>query len=827
MPNRVEQVKAYGHPGRWKFDFERRLYVNEFGETMTPVEFAYHVEHAAKVVHGPLNKAARLVGAKPEYQPDWEQLAKIDESQIPLTPEEREQIQIEKATQAGLEFTQGMMGGAAAPGVVLSGGKTAFALAGARRVKKAADAAGKTGSTTSIPVAEVLPAQPFRVTPRAAASNVAPPQSAGALPAPKVRIGNLPDAPVGPIEMPGSSYGPSTGSPVASLQATRTGPRGNANPIGTQGPFYSPSPNEVPFDRPFVPGTSNVPVGQLRPPLSFTPTSSASNAGMSFAQKMAATAAGAAGVGAAGAYYMRQQDGQNKQQASNAAASNATAPNAAAPQDTYDPSQDPMYQNLYPSLPTVGVQPTQSKSTQNKGQNAPRGRQAQRLEGMRALTQAVSQGAAGQPGAPAPTDTSVVPNTPSGRPDYKYYADMLNAADSNDSYYRDFLNLRNQARAAAREAAASNMRYQFVPIRDDRANRIYFVNADGSDVVLDMGKPEDVREYRRVAEKIGVDINHLSDWMDRSSKPLARYNMPPGSNVDTTPDFGFWRKLPSTKAEGAEPAMDTPSTPTNLGLSLGERNLPRSAKMPSPQSTLETMQRMRDLRMPLGGFPAAQTPEPATPAAPAPSAPVAQTKQAEPAKSAEEQGTKMQQPAVAAVAPQSQQFTPRAAAAPRPAGESTRMMEMRRGPRMGEMDPSMPSETLERTETPTPLEWQRMLPLVKTRKSTYPRRDFVPDLYDGEEQLPDWLSNLSVAQNVIGESIFKGLRKDSMYKDIPVSKPNVRHLESDLPAEPPLPPVEQGQVGAPVVLTPSNMPRVNPEDEDMSRFRQYRNFIPH
>lgn len=309
----------------------------------------------------------------------------------------------------------------------------------------------------------------------------------------------------------------------------------------------------------------------------------------------------------------------------------------------------------------------QKKPATPQSRVAPQNKAASRLAGQKAFTEAVSESAkAMQSGAPSATDANVVPNTPSGRPDYKYYADMLNAADSNDSYYRDFLNLRNQARAAAREAAASNMRYQFVPIRDDRANRIYFVNADGSDVVLDMGKPEDVREYRRVAEKIGVDINHLSDWMDRSSKPLARYNMPPGSNVDTTPDFGFWRKLPSTKAEGAAPTMDIPSAPTDLGLSLSERKLPRVGKMPSPQSTLETIQRMRDLRMPIEGFPAAQTPEPATPAAPAPSAPVAQTKQAEPAKSAEEQGTKMQQPAVAAVAPQSQQFTPRAASMPTP-----------------------------------------------------------------------------------------------------------------------------------------------------------------
>lgn len=254
---------------------------------------------------------------------------------------------------------------------------------------------------------------------------------------------------------------------------------------------------------------------------------------------------------------IRNQFAPQQPSAKQPAAKTPQQPSVAAvsPSDQYDPSQDPMYQNLMPSLPTAGVAPTQAAPTSKQGKGtAGKAMSARDAGALAAAQSAASIAQSSQKGAgaaPTPTDTSVVPNTSSGRPDYKYYADMLNAADSNDAYYRDFLNLRNQARAAAREAAASNMRYQFVPIRDDRANRIYFVNADGSDVVLDMGKPEDVREYRRVAEKIGIDINHMSDWMDRSSKPLARYNMPPGTNADTSPDFGFWRKLPSTNADGA------------------------------------------------------------------------------------------------------------------------------------------------------------------------------------------------------------------------------------------------------------------------------------
>jgi len=135
---------------------------------------------------------------------------------------------------------------------------------------------------------------------------------------------------------------------------------------------------------------------------------------------------------------------------------------AVSPSDQYDPSQDPMYQNLMPSLPTAGVAPTQAAPTSKQGKGtAGKAMSARDAGALAAAQSAASIAQSSQKGAgaaPAPTDTSVVPNTSSGRPDYKYYADMLNAADSNDAYYRDFLNLRNQARAAAREAAASNMR---------------------------------------------------------------------------------------------------------------------------------------------------------------------------------------------------------------------------------------------------------------------------------------------------------------------------------------------------------------------------------
>jgi hypothetical protein len=507
------------------------------------------------------------------------------------------------------------------------------------------------------------------------------PGSAGALPAPKVRfpqnspsdvqgtvyvdaMGNVrPQGQMVPVDrvrgtantvgqqgpIPQPAYGTPTSNQLPApteypmVQVPRQ--RGNVNPFGQQGPIPQPGPG-VPMSN-WLPS----PYGQLpnMPPMppnkvGVPPSLAANAAGMAIAANALDVFDG----------KKKAPSGQNQMQQPSVA--------AVSPSDQYDPSQDPMYQNLMPSLPTAGVAPAQAapaqaapKSKQGKG-TAGKAMSARDAGALAAAQSAASIAQSSQKGAgaaPAPTDTSVVPNTSSGRPDYKYYADMLNAADSNDAYYRDFLNLRNQARAAAREAAASNMRYQFVPIRDDRANRIYFVNADGSDVVLDMGKPEDVREYRRVAEKIGIDINHMSDWMDRSSKPLARYNMPPGTNADTSPDFGFWRKLPSTNADGAVAAAPRTSGEPGGQMQnplqrmrdfpleqLGER-IGSVAKdfsrfdRPSDPSTMR--QERKQMLAEIDAEKIAQAQPPATPTMP------------------------MQQPAVAAVAPTQPMPTPRVA----------------------------------------------------------------------------------------------------------------------------------------------------------------------
>jgi hypothetical protein len=473
--------------------------------------------------------------------------------------------------------------------------------------------------------------------------------------------------------------------------------RGTVNPVGQRGPIPQPAYGTPPSNQLPAPSTSLPTVPNLPPmppnKVGVPPSLAANAAGMAIAANASDVFDG----------KKKAPSGQNQMQQPSVA--------AVSPSDQYDPSQDPMYQNLMPSLPTAGVAPTQAAPTSKQGKGTAGKAMSARDAGALAAAQSAasiaqsSQRGAGS--APAPTDTSVVPNTSSGRPDYKYYADMLNAADSNDAYYRDFLNLRNQARAAAREAAASNMRYQFVPIRDDRANRIYFVNADGSDVVLDMGKPEDVREYRRVAEKIGIDINHMSDWMDRSSKPLARYNMPPGTNADTTPDFGFWRKLPSTKAEGevaaaprtsGEPGGQMPTPSSLRSLDIGKSPLQRMRDFPLEQLG----QRIGSVADDLSKFD--QPYEPST------------TSQERKQMLAELEAEKAGQARPAAA--------PQAPSAPMPVGQSTRMMEMRRGPGVGEMDPP----TVSPLRQPQP---QAFTPRAQAQMAMWGMPQF------GTEQIPE------------------------------------------------------------------------------------------
>lgn len=239
----------------------------------------------------------------------------------------------------------------------------------------------------------------------------------------------------------------------------------------------------------------------------------------------------------------------------------------------------PVAQQAAPQMPvpppaeTPAVPAPKAKAA---GKSAARAKAAQ---AELAATKAIGESGAAV-AAPAPGADQIVPMTPSGRPDYNYYAEMLNAADSNDAYYRDFINLRNQARFAAQQARARGERFQFVPLRDYKANRVYFVNADGTDVVLNMDDPQDQKEYARAIEKTGADPNLVASWADRSSRPLARYFMPPGQR-DTSPDFGYLPRGPMMDAskaapvaaaakEAGPPMPETQGEPSPMGLSLAQ-----------------------------------------------------------------------------------------------------------------------------------------------------------------------------------------------------------------------------------------------------------------
>lgn len=273
-----------------------------------------------------------------------------------------------------------------------------------------------------------------------------------------------------------------------------------------------------------------------------------------------------------------------------------------------------------------GVAPTTSQATPAPVKGKPSGKGAGRakaaaaeLAAMKAMGETTG-GAAGGP--PSPSTQQAVPMTPSGRPDYNYYADMMNAVDSNDAYYRDFVRLRNDARMAARQAQIRGERFQFVPLRDYKANRVYLVNADGTDVVLNMDDPQDQKQYQRMVSDLGIDSNRLSDWTDRSSRTLARYFMPQGMQ-DTTPDFGFLPRRPmvdETKAAPAmqpkEPGMPMPETQgelSPLGLSLAKGPmLPKGQQLRMPGAGPA----FSELELAAMGYRQPSAVPPATPSAP-------------------------------------------------------------------------------------------------------------------------------------------------------------------------------------------------------------------
>ena len=180
---------------------------------------------------------------------------------------------------------------------------------------------------------------------------------------------------------------------------------------------------------------------------------------------------------------------------------------------------------------------------------APRGNGTERRNGYQA-PRAAGAGAAQPAGQ---QNVAFAPNGSGGVSAHpNYYADMMNAADSGDAYARDQIRLTEQARQAAIEAQQRGDRYQFVPIRDYRNNRMTLVNANGADVVLDMSDPTHKAEYTRMLEKIGMNPAELQSWSMRASRPLMRYYAPAGGHIDTTPDFAF---APGTPQMG-QPRQD-------------------------------------------------------------------------------------------------------------------------------------------------------------------------------------------------------------------------------------------------------------------------------
>ena len=177
-------------------------------------------------------------------------------------------------------------------------------------------------------------------------------------------------------------------------------------------------------------------------------------------------------------------------------------------------------------------------------------------------------------------------------PAYNYHIEMLKAADAGDAYARDFNNLREQARQAAAQAAARGEKFVFVPLKDYRNNTMHFINANGSDAVLDLNDEDDKAELQRMANKHGISPIEVQQWAHRSSRPLLAYDRPSNNIGETTPDFSRWGapqqqgtvpSLPSRQAPSLRSLDQGASPPTQLEQRPAPA-MPWSPPAPTPQS---------------------------------------------------------------------------------------------------------------------------------------------------------------------------------------------------------------------------------------------------
>lgn len=178
-------------------------------------------------------------------------------------------------------------------------------------------------------------------------------------------------------------------------------------------------------------------------------------------------------------------------------------------------------------------------------------------------------GGAGAPGGAGASGGQQFGYAPPPRaPALNYYSDMLGAADSGDAYARDLVNLTGQARQVAFKAQQEGQRFQFVPLHDVRNNRLYLVNANGQDVVLDLNDEGDKAAFGRMTNKIGIDPASVMAWARGSSAPLMRYMAPPGAEGQWAPQFAQpGSQVPQVGAAASaepmagEPPMQLPNVP--------------------------------------------------------------------------------------------------------------------------------------------------------------------------------------------------------------------------------------------------------------------------
>jgi hypothetical protein len=376
---------------------------------------------------------------------------------------------------------------------------------------------------------------------------------------------------IGPMSTPTRSGVGMTPAPAISAQeAAAVG-----NQVRTNAAAARPAP--PPFPPP--PGRAPMPAIPTPPPAGAPPAAVKSWFGQLSAKQKAGLGLAATGAGFTYAMIDRAAETARKQQAQPAAAGSSSSPS-----DWQGPPNLSDWQG--PELPTTAAKTT------------PAPFKARATATMRAATggnaQGAAQTAAADMAAGQPSGTDKVPMTTTGKPDYNYYAEMMNAADRNDAYARDLINLKEQARMAAIDAAARGEKFRFVPVKDYMNNRIIFVNAGGNDVVLDMNDPRQGVEYQKLLDKSGVDSATMTDWMHRSSRPMLRYMQPAGGARDVTPDFGFARRSVEMGAGGAMTDADKYKLPDIAH--VGSTELPKfgqtrgmdlepEAEMPTPSAT--------------------------------------------------------------------------------------------------------------------------------------------------------------------------------------------------------------------------------------------------